>query len=105
MDDILDLAHDEDIEDTITRIEALLVELLESDNMLPLREIVESMNGRGHWVDVFLGVLFLANAGKISLHQEQFYGPLFVLRPEPVQQEGQSVMVPPAPVDAGSMSA
>jgi segregation and condensation protein A len=105
MDDILDLAHDEDIEDTITRIENLLVGLLESDNMLPLREIVETMDGGGHWVDVFLGVLFLANAGKISLHQEQFYGPLFVMRSEHLQQVGQSVMVPPAPVETGSVSA
>jgi len=93
MDDILELAHDEDIEDVISRIERLLTSLLEESELLSLLRIIESLGGRGDWVDAFLAVLFLSNAGKISLQQEQFYGPLFIIR---AGTEGQTVMVPPA---------
>jgi segregation and condensation protein A len=93
MDDILELAHDEDIEDVISRIERLLSTLLDESDLLPLLRIIESLGGRGDWVDAFLAVLFLSNAGKISLQQEKFYGPLFIIR---AGTEGQTVLVPPA---------
>lgn len=32
------------------------------------------------WVDAFLAVLFLSNAGKINLEQEVFYGPLYLVK-------------------------
>lgn len=88
MDDILDLAHDEDIEDVIARIEGLLVHLLETNKLLPLIAIIEALGGRGDWVDAFLAVLFLSNAGKITLEQQEFYGTLFIA---------------PASVDAGAI--
>jgi segregation and condensation protein A len=82
MDDILDLAHDEDIEDVIARIERLLADLLASDDLLSLRSVVEALGGRGDWVDAFLAVLFLSNSGKLALQQDEFYGPLYVVRVE-----------------------
>jgi segregation and condensation protein A len=97
MDDILDLAHDEDIEDVISRIERLLTDLLAADDLLPLLRIIESLGGHGDWVDAFLAVLFLSNAGKISLQQEQFYGPLFIMRPT----EGAPLVIPAAGPDSG----
>lgn len=97
MDDILDLAHDEDIEDVIARIEALLAELLEQEDLMPLLRIIESLGGRGDWVDAFLAVLFLSNAGKITLQQEVMYGPLYIARPELSGANGQ--MPPPASAD------
>lgn len=92
MDDILDLAHDEDIEDVIRRIDVLLVDLLAADDLLPLLKIIESLGGRGDWVDAFLAVLFLSNAGKITLEQERFYGPLFIARSA---VDGTTTVVPP----------
>lgn len=82
MDDILDLAHDEDIEDVIRRIEALLTDLLASDDLLSLLSLVEKLGGRADWVDAFLAVLFLSNSGKVTLQQDEFWGPLYVVRPD-----------------------
>lgn len=82
MDDILDLAHDEDIEAVIARIESLLADLLASDDLLSIVSVVEALGGRGDWVDAFLAVLFLSNSGKLALQQEEFYGPLYVVRAE-----------------------
>lgn len=103
MDDILELAGDEDVEDVITRIDALLVDLLQGDQLLPLLRIVEALGGRGDWVDAFLAVLFLSNAGKIQLHQDQFYGPLFVLRGD--TPDGATAVIPSAVPDPGSTAA
>ncbi|MBX9877505.1 MAG: segregation/condensation protein A [Candidatus Obscuribacterales bacterium] len=80
-DDILELAHDEDIEVVIARIEQILVKHFISEDTLPLVHLIRAMGERGDWVDAFLAVLFLSNAGKITLEQEQFYGPLFLVRP------------------------
>jgi segregation and condensation protein A len=97
--DILDLAHDEDIEVVIGRVEQIVAQYLLPEERMALTNIIEKLAGRGDWVDAFLAVLFLSNAGKINLEQEQFYGPLYLLRssphPEsaayvqPVQGDGQ----------------
>jgi segregation and condensation protein A len=79
VDDILDLVHDEDIEKTIERIEKILLEFTTSGELIPLLRLVTLLSGRGDWVDAFLAVLFLSNAGKITLEQKEFYGPLFLL--------------------------
>jgi segregation and condensation protein A len=79
VDDILDLAHDEDIEKTIERIEQILLDFTTSGELIPLLRLVNLLSGRGDWVDAFLAVLFLSNAGKITLEQKEFYGPLFLL--------------------------
>jgi segregation and condensation protein A len=95
MDDILDLAHDEDIEDVITRIEGLLVDLLASDDLLSLLSLIEKLGGRGDWVDAFLAVLFLSNSGKLSLKQDDFWGPLYIAKYE--HDGNVNVMSPMAP--------
>jgi segregation and condensation protein A len=86
VEDLLDLAHDEDIEDTIERIERMLVDYTTSSDMLSLLALVKMLDGAGDWVDAFLGVLFLSNAGKITLEQDEFYGPLYVVRSQAPQQ-------------------
>lgn len=83
MDDILDLAHDEDIETVIARIELLLVEKMEEMLRMSLTQLIQILDGRGDWVDAFLAVLFLSNAGKLNLEQEIFYGPLYLVKNDP----------------------
>lgn len=78
--DILDLAHDEDIEDVIARIEEIVSKFLEPNNLMPLLELIKLLDKGGDWVDAFLGILFLSNAGKLLLEQEEFYGPLYIVR-------------------------
>ncbi len=85
MDDILDLAHDEDIEDVIARVEKLLAKRMEEVMRLTLMDIIRMLGGKGDWVDAFLAVLFLSNSGKLTLEQEVFYGPLYIAKGIPSQ--------------------
>lgn len=78
--DLLDLAHDEDIEDTISRVEQILASAIGEGELVQLLRIIQLLGGHGDWVDAFLAVLFLSNAGKLTLEQKEFYGPLFVVR-------------------------
>jgi len=82
VDDILDLAHDEHIEVTIDKVERILVDQFLPGQSLNLLDLVIRLGRRSDWVDAFLAVLFLANAGKIGLEQNDFYGPLTIMRME-----------------------
>ncbi|HEY9717139.1 MAG TPA: ScpA family protein [Trichormus sp.] len=90
VNDILDLAHDEDIESTIDHVEMILKNFLEDGEAMQLFHIIRLLDRRGDWVDAFLAVLFLSNAGKITLEQETFYGPLYIRGSEGVEQAGQA---------------
>lgn len=78
VDDILDLAHDEDIEMTIGKVEILLSKILKIGENIELFALVTLLDDKSDWVDAFLASLFLSNAGKIDLEQEEFYGPLYL---------------------------
>jgi segregation and condensation protein A len=82
VDDILDLAHDENIEVTIERAERIFLEMNPGD-YLALVGLVRKLGPKSDWVDAFLAALFLSNAGKIRLEQHTFYGPLLLVRCEP----------------------
>ncbi len=88
--DILDLAHDEDIESTIDRVEMILANFLETGEAMQLFHIIRLLDRHGDWVDAFLAVLFLSNAGKITLEQETFYGPLYIRGSDGIEQAGQA---------------
>ena len=78
VDDLLDLAHDEDVESTIEKVEMLLARILKLGEKIELLQMVVLMDDHNDWVDAFLASLFLSNAGKIDLYQDEFYGPLFI---------------------------
>jgi len=82
VDDILDLAHDEDIELTIARTERILVEQVAPGQNLALIDLIIKLGKKSDWVDAFLAILFLANAGKITIEQSDFYGPVTIVRPQ-----------------------
>jgi len=77
-DDILDLAHDEDIQESIELIEQWIIGNLLSGQNIEVFDLVMKLSVKQDWVEVFLAALFLSNAGKIDLQQETFYGPLFL---------------------------
>ncbi|HEY9732814.1 MAG TPA: segregation/condensation protein A [Drouetiella sp.] len=88
--DLLDLAHDEDIEDTISRVESILKSAIGEGELVQLLRIIQLLGGHGDWVDAFLAVLFLSNAGKLTLEQKDFYGPLYVVRGDvPVESDSE----------------
>lgn len=78
VDDLLDLAHDEDVETTIEKVEILLAKILKLGEKIELMRMVMLMEDHSDWVDAFLASLFLSNAGKIDLYQDEFYGPLYI---------------------------
>ena len=78
VDDILNLAHDEDIEHTIENVEKILVKIFQANQKIELFALASMLDRKGTWVDAFLASLFLSNAGKIILEQESFYGPVFI---------------------------
>lgn len=80
VDDILDLAHDENIEVVIDRAERIIADELQPGQSLTLVELIRKLGKRSDWVDAFLAVLFLSNAGKIILEQSSFYGPVTLVR-------------------------
>lgn len=82
VEDILELAHDEDIEDTIAKVDQLLEEALKVGDCLSLIRLIKMLGPTSDWVDAFLAMLFLSNAGKIVLEQEEFYGDVFLVRTE-----------------------
>ena len=89
VDDILDLAHDEDIDMTIIKVERILVDQFKPGESLGLLDLVLKLGQKSDWVDAFLAVLFLANAGKILLEQESFYGPLTIMRMDEIRETRQ----------------
>jgi chromatin segregation and condensation protein Rec8/ScpA/Scc1 (kleisin family) len=94
VDDILDLAHDEDIEVTITRAERILDEQLQIGQGMPLVDLIIKLGKKSDWVDAFLAILFLSNAGKIIIEQSDFYGPVSIVRvEEPINRANQAEAV------------
>jgi segregation and condensation protein A len=94
-DDILELAHDEDIEVTIGKVEQILAGRLAIGATLDLLDLIHLLGKRNDWVDAFLAVLFLSNAGKIVLEQTSFYGPLTIVRSEAPPQALPQAKDPP----------
>jgi segregation and condensation protein A len=93
MDDILDLAHDEDIEVTIDNVERILINQFMPGQSLGLLDLIVRLGQKSDWVDAFLAVLFLANAGKITLEQESFYGPLSIMRMDEIKDANKATRV------------
>jgi segregation and condensation protein A len=85
VDDILDLAHDEDIEVVIKKVELILSERLSIGQSIALVDLIKLLGQRNDWVDAFLAILFLSNTGKIVLDQTSFYGPVQIVRCQPPQ--------------------
>lgn len=98
VEDILELAHDEDIEVTIARVDRLLEESIKIGDALTLLKLIKMLGPKSDWVDAFLAILFLSNAGKIVLEQEEFYGPVHIVRAEPPAL-GQAFKITAIPVE------
>ncbi len=86
VDDILDLAHDEDIDVTIDKVERILINHFLPGQSLGLLDLIVRLGQKSDWVDAFLAILFLANAGKITLEQDSFYGPLSIMRMDEIKE-------------------
>lgn len=75
-DDIEEMAHEEDIEDTIFVLKSILERLLNNQENISLSEL--QTDGGIDRISAFLALLFLAARGEVDMHQENFYEELYV---------------------------
>lgn len=76
-DDIFEMAHDEYIEDEITKLQDILYRLFETDQKVELKELTNSGMDR---ISTYIALLFLASRNKIELVQEDFYSDLYIVK-------------------------
>ena len=80
-DDIINLAHDEYIENGVQRLRANLEEILNRQDRIELNELTLLGMDR---VNAYISLLFLTVESDYDLMQDEFYGDLYVVRYEGV---------------------
>ena len=78
-DDIINLAHDEYIENGVQRLRANLEEILNRQDRIELNELTLLGMDR---VNAYISLLFLTVDSEYDLMQDEFYGDLYVVRYE-----------------------
>lgn len=76
-DDILDMAHDEYIEDEINNLHDLLYKMFESEEKIELKKLLNSGMDK---ISTYIALLFLASRNQIDLVQDEFYSDLFIIK-------------------------
>jgi len=79
LDDVLSVAHEEDIESRIGKMRYILNELLEKQKSIKFSEISSTLDRTGILM-AYLAILFLATKKEIWIEQEEFFGELFISR-------------------------
>jgi len=79
LDDVLSVAHEEDIESRIVKMRTILNELLEKQKSIRFSELSSPLDRAG-MVMAYLAILFLATKKEIWIEQEEFFGELFISR-------------------------
>lgn len=74
-DDVFELTQDEDIEEVVAKIEAIIQEHLTSEKPITLSFLSEILNDK---LKPFLALLFLAHSQKIVLEQKEMYKEVFI---------------------------
>lgn len=92
-DDFLEITQEEDIDDFVEKIEAIIEEHLTSEKPITLSFLTEILNNK---TKPFLALLFLAYSQKVVLEQKEFYGEVFIHRAgtvlvEPKEPEGRGL--------------
>ncbi len=79
LDDVLSVAHEEDIESRIEKMRYILNELLDKQKSVKFSEISSTLDRAGILM-AYLAILFLATKKEIWIEQEEFFGELFISR-------------------------
>ena len=90
-DDIINLAHDEYIENGVQRLRANLEEILNRQDRIELNEL--TLLGMDK-VNAYISLLFLTVDSEYDLMQDEFYGDLYVVRyegPSQIVEEGDNI--------------
>ena len=89
-DDILEIAHEEDIEDVVEKVGAIMEEHLTDEKPITLSFLSEILNGK---VKPFLALLFLAHSQKVVLEQKEIYGEILIYKGGTVLKENEESKV------------
>lgn len=76
-DDIIDMAHDEYIENNVEKLHQALIKLFETNDKIELGELVSCGLDK---ITIYIALLFLSARSRIGLHQEEFYSDLYVVQ-------------------------
>jgi len=74
-ENILEIAQDDDIEEVVKKVEAIIEEHLTSEKPITLSFLTEILNNK---LKPFLALLFLAQLQKVVLEQTDFYGEVYI---------------------------
>ncbi len=86
-DDIINLAHEEYIEDCVLRLKENLVQIFESQDKVELTEL--TLLGMDK-ISAYIALLFLSAESDYDLVQDEFYSDLYVVRGEHGTAESQN---------------
>jgi len=75
--EILEMAHDEYIEDEISHLQELLYNMFESDKKIELNDL---LNAGMDKISTYIALLFLASRNQIDLVQDEFYSDLYIIK-------------------------
>jgi segregation and condensation protein A len=76
-DDILEMAHEEYIEDEIDTLHNTLLRLFQTDEKIELQDLINTGMDK---VNAYIALLFLSSRGGIDLVQENFYSDLYIVK-------------------------
>lgn len=76
-EDIMDMAHDEYIEDSIGKLQKILINLFETNEKIELSDLKQTGMDKA---SIYITLLFLASRSRIELVQEEFYSDLFIVQ-------------------------
>ncbi len=79
IDEVLSIAHEEDIESRVGKMRNLLNELFEKQKYIKFSDLSSPLDRTG-MVMAYLAILFLATRKEIWLEQEELFGELFIRR-------------------------
>lgn len=75
-DDIVEMAHEEQIEDEIIKLQDILIKLFESEERINLEELIDAGMDK---INAYLALLFLTARSRIDLVQDEFYSDLYIV--------------------------
>ena len=76
-DDIINLAHEEFIENSIKAIQSKLEKIFSQGNKVELKELVSIGMSK---ISAYIALLFLSAQGACDLVQDEFYSDLYIVR-------------------------
>jgi len=75
-EDIINMAHDEYIDKSITALQGMLEKLFKTDDRIEMSELQKTGMDK---VSVYIALLFLASRSRIDLVQDEFYSDIYVV--------------------------